>query len=48
MKKNQNENIVLLGTLIALEISKNKSPQEIHEIRSLISQILCTLSTLCC
>lgn len=43
-----NEELVLLATLIALQITKNKTEKEIKKIKYLCSQILSTLNTLTC
>lgn len=39
-------NVTYLATLIAVELSRDKSVEEIIEIRTLLSQVVSTLSTL--
>lgn len=40
------EELVLLATSIAMELAKNLNEEEIIELRNLINQISCSLSTL--
>ena len=42
----ENKEIAVLGTIIALELSKNKTKSEIKEIKLLLGQVLSTLATL--
>lgn len=42
------EEIAILGTIIAIDIVKNKSPKEIQAFKKLFAQILATLSNLNC
>ena len=42
----KNEDFALLGTLIALEMAKGKSKDEIKEIKALVGQIQATLNTI--
>lgn len=43
MKK---EDLILLATFIAMELSKDKSFEEIREMRDLVNQVGCSLTTL--
>lgn len=46
MEKLTPEEIVILGTTIALELAKCKTKEEIKAIRFLVSQIFYSLTTL--
>lgn len=48
MEKLTNQELALLGTLMAIEISKNKSISEIKVIKYLLTQVIATISTLIC
>ena len=47
MSEKNPQELTLLATAIAMSLIKDKSPEETHEIRILLSQILATLNTLC-
>lgn len=40
------EELALLGTITAIEMSKGKSKEEIKEIKALVAQVLATLNTI--
>ena len=40
------EKLTLLATSIAFELVRNKSPQEISDLRYLVGQILSTINTI--
>lgn len=40
------EKLALFATQIAIEISKNKSLEELYLVRTLINQVSCDLSTI--
>ena len=44
--KNNNENLVLLATMIALELSKGKTPSELHDLKILIGHLYSTICVL--
>jgi len=44
--KNDNEKLILLATLIATELIKNKSPSEIRDLKILVGHIYSTLCAL--
>lgn len=40
------EELVLLATSIAMELAKGKTEEEIEDLRNLVNQISCSLSSL--
>lgn len=40
------EELVLLATTIAMELAKGKSQEEIEDLRNLVNQISCSLTSL--
>lgn len=47
MENINQEDILVLSTLIAIELSKTKTKNELRIIRSILSHTLCCLSNLC-
>lgn len=47
MINKKSEELTLLATAIAINLIKDKTLEEAHEIRILLSQVLATLNTLC-
>ncbi len=47
MDEERSEEITLLATAIAINLIKGKTPQQTHEVRVILSQVLATLNTLC-
>ncbi len=46
MKRLSPEEIVWLGSALAVELSKGKSKEELRELRALLSQVISSLNTL--
>ena len=47
MNDDRAEKITLIATTIAINLIKDKSPEEIIEIKIILSQILSTINSLC-
>lgn len=47
MQNKKASDLTYLSTLIAVELTKNKSLKEIFELKALLGQVLSTLSTIC-
>lgn len=45
--EDKSEELTLIATAIAIELIKDKTPQQTHEIRIILSQVLSTINTLC-
>ena len=48
MRKCTDEEMVLLATSIAMELAKGLDADEIEELKNLVNQISCSLSSLIC
>jgi len=46
MNKKKSVNLTYLSTMIATELTKDKSLEEICELKILLSQVCCTVSTI--
>lgn len=46
MEKEKSCSLTYLSTIIATELTKDKSVEEIYELKILLSQISCTISTI--
>lgn len=47
IEEEKTEEIVLLATAIAVNLIKGKTPEQAHEVRIILTQVLSTLNTLC-
>lgn len=47
MDTKQSCNYTYLATLIAVELTRDKTTKEICELKNLLSQVCCTLSSIC-
>jgi len=47
MKDLSKQELTLLATIIAIELTKNKCEKDIKQIKALVSQLHSTLSTIC-